>query len=320
MGCYPKIEFDLKNVKYKRIYENPELSSYRAEGVNTTESKRSLGLLMFPDVLSDRTFTMAAFVTSIDGKIAYPDNPFGPLVASENRLDPIGASLDFWILNFFRASMDAIFIGAGTMQKEPDLIACIYDELLEKKRISLGMNPAPIGIICSLDGLDIPYDHEIFNKQSVIINTSPDGMKNIAESIDIPYFIIGPYKVGEPINDAKIKSEYLKQSDKSIAIIVTGEGDKTDSEILLKILKIIGINRAIVESPSFTHSLMKDGLLDELIQSYSTVYIGGKAINLGSSMESFTSTNHPHMKVLSIDSHLPGFLYFRHKIIYDLNN
>ncbi len=319
MEFYPKIDYDFNVIKYKRIYEDPEIDSFTINGVNTQESINAIGKLMFPDLHYDRTYTLAAFVTSIDGKIAYPDNPFGPLVASQNLLDPSGASLDFWILNFYRASMDAIFIGAGTMLKEPDLMACIYDELLENKRIAIGMPAAPIGIICSLDGKDIPFDHQIFKKQPIIINTSPKGMEYITESIDIPNFIIGPFKDGECINGEEIKKNYISNRDKSIPIIVTGDGYQTNSELLLKILKIIGIDKVIVESPSYTHSLMKDGLLDELIQSYSSVYIGGKAISLGNSMESFTSIKHPHMKILSIDSHLPGFLYFRHKVLYNLN-
>ncbi|MFO7745213.1 MAG: hypothetical protein R6V36_07505, partial [Psychroflexus sp.] len=94
----------------------------------------------------------------------------------------------------------------------------------------------------------------------------------------------------------------------------------TNSEVLLHILKLWGIDKAMVESPSYFHSLLKEELLDEATLNYSCVYIGDKAVGLGKGMKPFTSKEHPHSEMLTIHSHSPSFFYFRHKFIYDVNS
>jgi hypothetical protein len=78
----------------------------------------------------------------------------------------------------------------------------------------------------------------------------------------------------------------------------------------------MGMERALVESPSYCHVLMQDALLDELTLNYSCLYIGGIAVGLGNGMEPFTSTRHPESELLSIHMHSPSFLYFRHRLRY----
>ncbi len=315
---HPIIKFDYKKISYKKIFENEKLKEYTDKGVGTKESINAFGELNFPKAGEERIYTIGAFVTSIDGKIAYLDNSFGPMVAKANLHDKSGAELDFWILNLLRASMDAVFIGAGTMQKEPECYAGIYDKVLLNERITRNLPSSPWGIVCSLDGTDIPFQHELFNLSPTMINTSPEAIYTIAENIGKEYFIIGPYNSISEIDDEKVIGDFQKYKDAKIPIILTGQGEKTNSVVLFRILKLLGINKALVESPSYCHSLMKEGLLDELFLGYSCVYIGGNAIGLGHGMEPFTSKSHPHSELLSIHSHYPGFLYLRHKLIYGL--
>ena len=315
---FPKINYDYDRIKLNKIFENVNMKHFSNSGIQTKNSIKVFGELKFPELPHNRTYTMACFVTSIDGKIAYLDNPAGPVIAQSNQLDPDGAVADFWILNLMRASADAIFAGAGTLQKEPNGTCGIFDQELEDERVRNGMDRAPWVIICSLDGLDIPFDDTLIKNQPVMFNTSPDGLKVIEKEIKQEYYVIGPYNFIEEIEKDKVKKQFKENKYKKVPVIITGEGTKPNSEVLLHLLKLLGINKAIVESPSYVHSLISEHLLDELTFNYSCVYIGGTAISFGNKMKPNTSIDHPHTEMLSIHSHSSSFFYFRHKLIYGL--
>ncbi|MBS3766975.1 MAG: dihydrofolate reductase family protein [Candidatus Cloacimonetes bacterium] len=315
---YPKINYDYEKIKLNRIFENEILKEYPNQGIQTQDSKKVYGNLKFPDLPKDRAYTMAAFVTSIDGKVAYLDDPAGPVVAKSNRLDSQGAEADFWILNLMRANCDAIFAGAVTIQKEPDGTVCIFDKGLEKARVEKGLKPAPWVVVCSLDGTDIPFNDKVIREQDVIFNTSPVGLKYIEENMSKEYFSVGPFNSIDEYNNEQMVDKFINNKDSKIPIIATGQGKQTNSKVLLNILKLWGIDKAMVESPSYFHSLLKDKLLDEATLNYSCVYIGGDAVGLGKGMKPFTSIEHPHTEMLTIHNHSPSFFYFRHKFVYDV--
>lgn len=315
---YPKIDYDYEKIKLIKVFEDKELVSYGIKGVETSDSLRVYGDIFFPPLPDHRSYTYGSFVTSIDGKVAFPSDPAGPVVAKANRVDPVGADADFWVFNLLRSSANAVIVGAGTMQKEPDGVVCIFDKGLEEARMKAGLTKTPWAIISSLDGSDIPFQDGLIDAQPVMFNTSPAGLKVISEKLNREYYVIGPYNRVDDLDKESIESDFESSLGKKIPVIVTGEGKKTDSAILLNILKILGMDRVIVESPSYCHSLMGDGLLDELALNYSCVYIGGDAVGLGSGMKSFTPECHPHTKLLSMHSHSSSFFYFRHKMIYDI--
>lgn len=310
-----KIDFDYNAMKLNKLFENPIIEKFEKKAIETQESVSVFGNLKFPRY-DDRVYLTASFVTSIDGKIAYLDDPAGPVIAKSNQLDQDGASADFWLLNLFRASADAIFVGAETMMKEPDGTAHIFDDLLEKERVKQGLKAVPWAIICSLDG-NIRFKDTMFDSQPCMINTSPEGAKRVSLNNDREYMFIGPYNDVNNIDYDAIKADFDARKDNEIPVIVTGEGEKTNSDVLLRILKKLGINQAMVESPSYCHSLMGDKLLDEMLINYSCIYVGGTAVGFGNGMEPYTSVSHPHTELLSVHMHSPSFLYLRHKLNYD---
>lgn len=312
-----KIPYNYDDIKLNRIYTNPILENYENSEIQTENSKKVFGELKFPkDLPKDRPYTTASFVTSIDGKIAFLDAPEGPFIAQKNFLDQNGGSADFWILNLMRANVDGIIVGAGTMQQEANMTAHVFDAELERRREEIGLRDIPYNIVSSLDGSDIPFDHILFNGEvPVIINTSPNGYKVVKENIKNEFFAIEIPK-NSVIDENEIK-ELLEKNKNKVPVIVTGEGRYTETDSLFKVLKIMGVNKLLVESPSYVHHLISEGKLDELILNYSAVYIGGNAISLGNNMKSFTSENHPHTELLTIHMHSPSFLYFRHKFNYD---
>jgi riboflavin biosynthesis pyrimidine reductase len=313
---FPKISYDYRRIALTKVFEHPDAGSFIPAPVQTPSSKAVFGELGFPAVPRERVYTMASFVTSIDGKIAYLDNPAGPVIAQSNALDPDGAAADFWILNLMRANADAIFIGAGTMQKEPDGLVCIFDQELEDRRAALGMPRAPLVIICSLDGSDIPFSDTLIKNQPVLFNTSPEGLARIQAGLKADSYTVGPYRNVQEIDRERVIEEYSRFAGKKIPVIVTGEGRTPASAAVMRILTLMGVERALVESPSYLHSLLRDGLVDEISLNYSCVYVGGSGVGLGGALPAFTSREHPHTEMLSIHMHSPSFFYFRHRWVH----
>lgn len=315
-------------MKLSRIYENPIVKNFPNKGVQTQESISVYGELKFPEFPEDRTYTMASFVTSIDGKVAFPDNTYGPIVARGNALDREGADADYWIMTLLRANADAVICGAGSMKEDCETekskkngdedLSIVSDRALENERIKRGLIPVPWGIICSLDGSDIKFNNRSFMKNDYIIATSPVGLEEIKKNFKRDYFIIGSYKSVEQIQKDKVIKDFNENKYKKVPVIITGEGNKTDTNTLLRLLKLVGINTASCESPSFCHSLMEAQLLDEITLNYSCVYIGGNATSFGNRMKPFTSLNHPHTEMLTIHTHSSSFFYFRHMLVYGL--
>lgn len=316
-----KIPFDGDKIKLSKIYENPSLKNYKEQSLDCPKIKNVYGDLKFSNIHSDRPYTFASFVTSIDGKIAFNDAPEGPFIAQKNFLDSDGASADFWVLNMLRANADAIMVGAVTMQKEAEMTAHIFDEDMENSREKSKKPKVPYNIVTSIDGSDIPFDHILFNTEEVpvIIFTSPQGLEEVKTKFKKSYFVIGPFKSINEVEKEKIINLFDNNKN-SIPVIITGENKNPDSNILFKVLKLININKLLIESPTYSHYLIENQLLDEVFLNYSCIYIGGNALNLGAQREAFTSSDHPHTEMLSIHTHSPHFFYFRHKIIYGINS
>ncbi|MCX7904389.1 MAG: dihydrofolate reductase family protein [Caloramator sp.] len=315
-----KIPFNKDKIKITRIYENKErLSEYRVKGLDCEKIKYVYGELVFPEIPSDRPYTFGSFVLSLDGKIAFEDAPEGPFIAKKNIYDQDGADTDFFILNMLRANADGIIVGAKTMANEPGMTAHIFDQELEDARVKAGYGKIPYNIVISQKGKEIPFDHILLNTPEipVMILTSPEGVKFVEKNLKRPYFVIDSTQSN--INEHDIIKDFNSNKDK-IIVLVTGEGSQTNIEVSLKLLKLIGINKLLIESPTFTHALIKHKMLDEMFLNYSCIYLGGKAVNLGFNDQSFTSTDHPHTEVITIHAHSPHFFYFRHRLIYDNNN
>jgi riboflavin biosynthesis pyrimidine reductase len=322
-ACYPKNEYDYGAMKLQKIYTNPAAASFSPAPVQTASSKKVFDELRFPAPPADRVYAMACFVTSIDGKVAFPDNPAGPVVARANRYDPDGAEADFWSLNLFRANADAVIGGARTMREEPDGVVCIFDQELEDERLRQGMPAAPWMVINSLDGTDIPFGDRLIHNQPVLFHTSPAGQPVVERGLKDAGFtplFFGPCVSAEAAAAVREDlyrefDEYSKNPGTTIPVLVTGEKGRTDSAALLTALRSFGFARVLVESPSFLHVLLRDSLLDEALLNTSGLYIGGSAVGLGHGMKPCTSDSHPHAELLSIHMHSPHFLYFRYRFL-----
>ncbi len=316
-----KIPYDTEKIKLTRIFESPSLAAFKTGNTECPKSNTVYGPLKFPELPADRPYLYASMVLSLDGKIAFEDAPEGPLIAQTNRMDPSGGAADFWILNLLRTISDgSMGFGGGFSMKEDESETAkmfgaslegsghVYDQDLEDARLADGRNPVPHQIITSLDGSEINFDHPFLRNHPLIpfmVTTSPAGMDRVKSKCRADYYVLtDPERVPAP------------GERKGMPVIVTGAGSMPDAAATMKILKKLGMDKILIEGPSYCHHLMRLGLLDEMFLNYSCVYVGGKALSLGMRGESFTSKNHPHTEMLSIHTHGPHFFYFRHKLIY----
>ncbi len=310
-----KMPFDADRLKVERIYASKDLENCKVETLSCDKIRNIYGDLKFFELHEDRPCTYTSLVTSLDGRIAFTDAPQGPLIAKLNMYDPAGADTDWFILNMLRSVSDGVMLGAGTMNAEADYTCHVFDQDLEDMRIQAGKPPVPWNIITSLDATDIPFDHVLFNTPEVpvMISTSAAGVELVKEKIKNDFFVVTA-STTEDVTDELIASMKANQD----KVLVLGTGSKMpDSRVALYILKRFGIDRLLVETPSYMHYLVSQQMMDELFFNYSCLYVGGQALTIGKFGKEFGSQDHPHTKVLSIHSHSDHFFYFRHKLLYD---
>lgn len=311
-----KMPIETERVKVERIYASDELAKCSDATPTCQKIKDVYGELKFLELHEDRPCTYTSLVTSLDGKIAFTDAPQGPLIAKLNKYDVAGADTDWFILNMLRSVSDGIMVGAGTMQAEADFTGHIFDQDLEDMRIEAGMPPVPWNIITSLDASDIPFDHILFNTPEVpvMISTSLEGVKLVEERIKNPYIVIAAPAKADVTDEMVEKMRAAAPG----TVIVIGTGETApDSTAVLYLLKRYGIDRLLVETPSYMHYLVSQKLMDELFFNYSCIYVGGQALSIGKFGKEFGSEDHPHTRMLSIHSHSDHFFYLRHKLLYD---
>lgn len=320
----PLIPFPIEKLQLTLLYsDTDELEKIRgssAAQASLSKVRQAYHDLYFPQPPEDRPYTFASIVLSIDGKMAFPDNPQGPVVSKANRFDPEGALADFWILNLLRSHADAIIVGARILQVEPDTIfACMDQDLLEERRTVLRKTPeVPLTVITSLDGTDVPFHHIIFStpEERVLVATCKSGGEYLKDKFPQEVQLIGPFIERQDVDGESLKKQIQMALDAGKKpILLTGD-QIPDERLLLYCLRQIGILHLMVESPTYMWLLMGHGMLDEFFVNYSPLFIGGP-ITPGYG-QAFTEHQHPHSKFLVIAMHKNRFLYTRQKLIYGL--
>lgn len=278
--------------------------------------------LYFPGPLPDRPYTISSIVLSADGKMAFTDNPAGPVIAKNNFFDPGGALADFWILNAVRCFCDGIIMGARTLQTEANNTSHIFDaDLFAQRREFFGKSGHPRNIVVSFDGSDIPLNHLIFSIDKgqhfhVLIATSPAGGEYLRRQDHPRLRFFGPF-TRQPERAETADLAAALQNESIIPVILTGKRDMPDSDTLLALLKSLGTERLLIESPSYTSHLLQEGKLDEYFINYSMVFAGGPITP--NTKDPFSHRSHPHSRLLTLATHGPDFLYTRQKLYYGIN-
>lgn len=319
-----KLSFPTDKLQLVLLYQDmEELEKIKASSLNKMSLSKVSAVyhdLHFPSPPEDRPYIFSSMVLSLDGKMAFMDNPQGPVVASANLIDPDGGLTDFWILNVLRAYADAIVVGAKTLASEPDVVlACFDSDLVQERKEKLGKeNLYPLSVIVSLDGKDVPMGHSLFSVPEIqtIIATSYQGGLFLKETFgNNDMVLVGPYNRLREVNAQQILQQIqdAHQAGKKV-VLMTGE-DEPNAELFLFVLRKIGIFHLLVESPTYMWLLMNWQMLDEFFVDYSPLFIGG-TITPGYG-NGFSYLDHPHSKFLVIAMHENSFLFTRQKLVYE---
>lgn len=314
-----------ENLKIRMIEENEALmrsiSEQASDRTVLPDVHKFYTDVVFPDAPEDRPYTMSSIVLSADGKMAFTDSPKGPIIARNNFFDSDGALCDFWVLNMLRAYADGVVIGARTLQNEDGVTSHVYEEELNCQRFEvLGKKYHPASIVVSFDGTDIPFEHDTWNVDpeeglKMMIGTSPAGMHYIRENSPKKHIFYGPFTSREEVDAAVFDPVFEKYDE--IPVIVTGEGTTPDTALFMYVLRKMGLERVMIESPTYANGLMHLGMLDEWFINYSMVCAGG-GVTPGYNAP-FKAAEHPHMKLVSVGIHSSSFLYTRQKVYYGVS-
>ena len=320
-NTYAHIPFPADEIRQMNVFRDEEsLARIKADSPDAPTLDKITdiyGEVYFPQAPAHRPYTFASIVVSVDGKIAFEDDPQGPVIAGKNLRDPSGGVSDFWVLNMLRSYADAVIVGARTMETEPTMTAECFDEDLASNRVP-HMNKrdrCPIHVIVSFDGTDIPFEHELFNVDApVLIATSPAGLDYVKANNPRPVVDLGSYGSVDSLNETVIAT-FAKASNEDTFVIGTGSGSNSDATTLLSFLRQAGITRLLVEAPSYMTHLISIEAMDEMFMNYSTVFAGG-SIGFGA-YQKFDSNDHPHSDFLQINRHSRNFIYTRQLMVYD---
>lgn len=319
-------DFPADQIKLDLRYRNDEeLAKVEAQSPDAAVPPKIEAVydaMLFPPSPEDRPYVMSSVVLSSDGKMAFSDMPAGPVIAKNNFFDPHGALADFWILNAMRAYCDGIILGARTLQTEVHNTSHIFDPELAQQRVEyLKKSIHPWNVVVSFDATDIPLDHLIFNIDQeegfpVAIATGPDGAEYLRKHFPKKMVEIGPFADAGAVSDEAGAEGAKKLADSvgAVPLFITGTGSKPDSVALLKLMRKMGWQRLLIESPSYTSHLMKQGMMDEFFINYSMVFAGGPVTP--NSGNPFTHTDHPHAKLLTLATHGSSFFYTRQRLYY----
>lgn len=307
------IPFESNKIALERIYQSDLLKNNKPDYVFNCRKVQSVyGEYIIPNLPDNRPYSMGIFVSSVDGRIAFPESMDGSLIAKKNFLDSDGGFADYWTLNLIRAVSDAVLVSGLMLSREPDLVSVVYDEDLVKQRVQERRAEKPIQIIISNNGKNIPLEHKVLLDETipVILTVSEIGVQYLVENLKLPYHLV----------DMKNESpEVLKDLTKKHHILILPIGkNKTNVKEMMESFFMLDIKMISIESPTFMLDLMKSEMLDELYQNTSGIYVGGNALSIGDNFPSFTLSDHPHLRLLSMHIHSDYFFYSRYKLIYGI--
>lgn len=312
----PMIPFDGEKIKIHQIFRSEELNNFNEMPVKSEKIRNVYGNdLTFPIAREDRPYIFSSFVTSIDGKLAYADKPSAFYVAGKNMMSGHGKDTDFWILNALRGICDAAIIGGNSMKTDDDYSMYCMDAEIEADRVKACLPRIPLNIIMSLDASDVPMEHNLLKNHMVpsILSTSPKGLEYVKENFKGEYLVVDGSE-----KDENLKEKLGKVGQGILPVLVTGEGGFPDTKRIMKILKVVGVNRLLIESPGYGHYLVKQKMMDEFFLNLSAVYIGGgDTMTLGKADNGFSAEAHPHTQILSIHIYNEYFAYFRYRFNYN---
>jgi len=320
-----KIDFP-DRIKMQPVFLNRDrLEEIKENAVNrgtVRQVDRKYGELFFPEPGMDRPYIYGVLVLSVDGRMAFEDNPVGPYIARKNELDEDGGLLDYWTLMALRTHADGIITAAKTLTAEPEASLHICDEgLIRDRQERLGKRDRhPLNIVVSRKGQGIPYEHKLFNSLPdedlvYLVVTSARGLETVKKESPRKVEAVQLAGAGDLDKLDSLKDILGKKDESLLPVLAVGrEGPDLDTPLFMKALRTLGIKTLGIESPTYAYHLMEKKCLDEYFLNYSLLFAGGPIVpGFG---QSFAHDSHPHTRLLSAHIHRENFLYTRHQLVY----
>ena len=95
----------------------------------------------------------------------------------------------------------------------------------------------------------------------MLIATSAVGWENIQRDSHLKHCLVGPFTSRDQVDAAQLPA--MDRDFDLVPVIVTGQGAEPDTELLLYVLRKLGMEVVCAEAPSYCGHLMQHGCLDE---------------------------------------------------------
>ena len=312
-------------IQMERIYEDrqllDELNARSAQGQTIPIVQQRYGEMVFPRGYDHRPYLYCSLVSTLDGRIAYENNPVSTYIARDNFLDPEGGVLNFWSLMMQRTHADACITAAKTLAAEPEATLHICDRtLLEQRAKWLKKRSVhPLNLVISRRGREIPFDHKIFHAQQqglrTILITSPAGGAALRGAEHPCIFWEIPDEQALERDKPRLYHTLWEAELSELPVLVIGRQEgEIDTKLFLRVLRELGMEQVFVECPQYMYHLMEQQVLDEFFIDFSLVFAGGNIV--AGKGHCYSNYDHPHTRLICAAQHGGHFLYTRHQMCY----
>ena len=286
------ISFPKEALQMNRVYENRQLlKEIENEAVfrETPEKvKEVYGPLVFPAPGDERPYITGCLVLSMDGRVGYEGNPSSRTLTNSNALDTSAGLTDLWTLNLVRTYADAILFGSTTLQDEGDFTGHVYDPALQafrnmhRERFS----PTPWNVIITRTPEALPWDHPMLTTPYIpVLLVIPEDKQDHLQTCPggrFCYGVIDARVAGSEMDHINKLSYYQDveegQVDPRHLVITLPSDNFADLQLLMPLLRKLGIHQMAVESPYWIWRMMEEKVLDEFFLTYTGVFAGGESV------------------------------------------
>lgn len=323
------IGFPKKALFMNRVYENSQLLNVFVEKAAFQETpqkvKEVYGPLVFPAPGDERPYITGCLVLSMDGRLGYEGSPSSRTLTNSNVLDSSAGLTDLWTLNLVRTYADAILFGSTTLQDEGEFTGHVYDPDLQSFRNSHRERfaPTPWNVIITRKPGELPWDHPMLSTPHIpVLLVIPEDQQHDLHTCPggrFCYGIIDARVAGSELDHLNKLAHYQEVEEGQVdprQLVITLPADNfADFQLLLPLLRKLGIQQMSVESPYWIWRFMEEKVLDEFFLTYTGAFAGGESVP-GREVR-FMPEDRPLMELASL--HLTGasVLHTRQVMCYE---
>jgi riboflavin-specific deaminase-like protein len=147
-------------------------------------------------VPAQRPFTIANFITSVDGRATF-----------QGRSGRLGDDGDRALFRGLRDQADCVLVGTGTLRAE-HYGRLIHDPDRRRRRAERGLDPEPLACIVSRSG-EVPIDVPLFAEpeaRAVVFAAAPVDTGNVAARVDVVRLAPGALTLATVL--ARLRTDY----------------------------------------------------------------------------------------------------------------